>query len=552
MGSLEAASNVRRQACAALGALAVGCAGPPPGPPPRTPVEADRWLGEDRAATFERHVDHIASIASLSSAGLARLGTTWDEELTEVERRYRDAVSRDDAYYALVALKNSLHDGHAFLVADALAPEAPIVRLPVSIRVESDGTEARYVARAGGPLPAGGLVLAVDDTPIGSIERSHRPWFEGGSSPEGLREDVARWLAIRDPRREPAPAPGARTTLLVRAEDGTEQTFALSWQAVVEEALPCPPYAAACAPDADGDYEAEPTFEGLGACVYATDDPETRVVRYHTLYTPDTFDPRERACLERKLPELSYRLTLDDADALGPRGLLQRDQGELLDHLARAGVRRVLFDVRENRGGDFDPVFFGAFTEGTYAQPLKSFVFGDYFREAPERIREANVYVALASGEPIDGAAARIEQYLRDMPDAQRSEPWPFYCQSRACDPSEATLRSESSVVFQAAVLTGPRCFSACDDFVAIFRDNGIAATIGQPTGAGDAPYSFDTALALADGSEVALRLTVGVSFHPGTDTPLEGHPAPIDVPLAPTADNRGGLVRAALSRAPW
>jgi hypothetical protein len=58
--------------------------------------------------------------------------------------------------------------------------------------------------------------------------------------------------------------------------------------------------------------------------------------------------------------------------------------------------------------------------------------------------------------------------------------------------------------------------------------------------------------LALADGSEVALRLTVGVSFHPGTDTPLEGHPAPIDVPLAPTADNRGGLVRAALSRAPW
>jgi len=550
MATFDSALDLVRGTYAALlGSFAVACAGTPP---PRTPVEADRWLGEDRIATFELHVEHIASIASLSTAGLARLGTTWEVELADVERRYRDAVTRDDAYYALVALKNSLHDGHAFLVADALAPEAPIVRLPVSIRVEYDGADARYVARAGGPLPAGSLVLAVDDTPLQALERSHRPWFEGGSSPEGLREDVARWLAIRDPRREPTPAPGATTTLLVRAEDGTERAFSLPWEAVVEDALACPPYATPCAPDADGDYEAEPTFEGLGACVYSTDEPETRVVRYHTLYTPDTFDARERACLEQKLPYLSYRLTLDEADALGPRGLLERDQGELLDHLARAGVRRVLFDVRENQGGDFDPVFFGAFTEGSYAQPLKSFVFGAYFREAPERIAAANVYVALLSGEPIEGAASRIEQYLRDTPGAERSEPWPFYCRSRACDSSEATLRSESSVVFRAAVLTGPRCFSACDDFVAIFRDNGIAQTIGQPTGAGDAPYSFDTTLALADGSEAALRLTVGVSFHPGTETPLEGYPATVDVPLAPAAENRGGLVRAALSLAPW
>ena len=276
-------------------------------------------------------------------------------------------------------------------------------------------------------------------------------------------------------------------------------------------------------------------------------------MRYHSLLTPETLDPFERACLARKLPHLSYRLTLDEADATGPRGLLVRDQGELLDHLARAGVRRVLFDVRENTGGDFDPFFFGAFTADDYAQPKKSFVFGTFFQAAPERIADANVYVALASGQPVDDGAARIEQYLRDNPTSERSPPLPFYCQTPACDEEEATLQSRSNVVFRAAVLTGPRCFSACDDFVAILRDNGIAPTLGQPPAAGDAPYSFDTTLPLADGSTAALHLTVGVSFHPGTiDIPLEAHPTVVDVPLSPAADNRGGVVAAALTRVPW
>jgi hypothetical protein len=520
-------------------------------------VEADRWLGVDRGATFAAHVDHIRGIASVSADGLARLGTTWQRELDDVEGRYRAAQTRDDAYYALVALKNSLHDGHAFVVVDALAPTSPVVALPLSVRVEHDSNDdsddVRYVVRDAGPIPAGAVVVAIDDLPVDQWERAHRPWFAGGSSPDGLREDIARWLTQRDPAREPAPAPETTARLRVRDDGGGEQEFTLTWQAVVDDdELHCPPYADVCAPDADGDYAAEPTFQGLGACVYATDDPTTRVVRYHSLWTPETLDPVERACLERKLPFLSYRLTLDEADASGPRGLLVRDQGELLDHLARNGVQRVLFDVRENVGGDFDPVFFGAFTADDYAQPKKSFVYGPYFRAAPERIADANVYVALLSGAPVDDGAARIEQHLRDNPDSETSPPLPFYCQTPACDDEEAILSSRSNVVFRAAVLTGPRCFSACDDFVAILHDNGIAPTIGQPTGAGDAPYSFDTTLPLADGTTAELHLTVGVSFHPGTELPLEGHPTTIDVPLLPSAQNRGGFVAAALANVPW
>ena len=542
-------------ACLAIACAlgAAGCAAPE-----RSPTEADRWLGVDRAATFRDHLARIEAIAVSPAPGLARLGTTWERELAFVERRYAEASSRADVYLALRALVNSLHDGHASMRADALRPDAPAVAVPVSLRVEYEGGAARYVVRGGGAIEAGASVLAVDGVAVERLERDWRPWFDGGNSPEALREDVALRIARRDPERGPAPRPGAVTTLRVRQAAGEERDVTLAWAALDPEGLdreapPCPPYAEACAPDADGEYAERPSFEGLGACVYATGDPATRVVRYRTLWMPEARDPVERACLARRLPTLSYPLTLAEADASGPRGLLQRDQGELLDHLARAGVRRVLFDVRENRGGDFDPVFFGAFTSGRYAQPLKRFVYGPFFREAPERVALANPYVALLDGAPVAGGAARIEAFLRENPESERSPAIPFYCQTPACAEGEAVLRSRSNVVFRAAVLTGPRCFSACDDFVAMLRGNGIAPTIGMPTGAGDAPYALDAALPLADGSTATVRLTVGVSFLPGAEaTPLEAHPAIVDVPLPPAESNRGRYVEAALARAPW
>jgi len=506
------------------------------------PREADAWLGTDRAATFRAHVAVVASVQRVSREGLARLGVTWDAELTRVEALYRDARSRADAYYALVALKNSFHDGHVYLLAGDLAPRAPALVSGVRVRAEQDG----YVLReAGNPA-----VTSVDGRPMAEVERELRTWYARGSSPEGLREEVARWLEVRIPTEEPSPTAGARTRLGLRGAGG-DTVREVTWtSAPPSPDADCPPYAETCGPDADGDYAGTPTFTGLGYCVYDGGAADMRVVRYRTLYYPDASDPAEGKCLERKLPKLSYGLTLADAKNLGPRGLLKRDQEELLSRLANTGVSRVLFDVRENTGGDFDPVFFGAFTRAAYRQPLKSFVYGAAFKQDPTLVARSEIYMALLDGQPVAGASARIEQHLRANPTAPASPDVPFYCTTTACAATEASLTPQSNVTFRAAVLTGPRCFSACDDLVSIFKDNGIATTIGLPTGAGDAPYAHTVDLPLANGAVVKLRLTVGVSYHPGTRTPLEGNPAPVDVPLAPSAVNRGRYLAEAIARA--
>jgi hypothetical protein len=516
-----------------------------------SPNDADQWLGVDRGASFLAHVAQIRAIEVISEASLGRLGTTWERELGDVERMYRDARTADQAYYALVALANSFHDGHAYFRIDELEPAGPEVTLPFSVRVEYVDGVARYIVRPGGSLPAGAEVLELDGRAVGRLEGEWRRWFPG-NSPEGLREGLAQWMSTRSPRREPSPTAGSTTTIIAQSPGGPRTPFTLTWKANTKDGVSCPPYADPCAPDADGEYADPPSYVGLGYCVYGTPQEGTRIVRYRTFYAPDTSDPTERACLAKKLPSLSYELTLAESDRSGPRGLLQRDQGELLDHLARRAVRRVLFDVRENTGGDFDPGFFGAFTSGSYAQPLKRFVYKPWFREDASRIRQANVFVALLDGSPVDSGAAAIEDFLRKNPSSEASPPLPFYCQTQACAEAEARLESRSNVVFAAALLVGPKCFSACDDFVSIFRDNGLARTIGQPSGAGDSPYSYDVDLPLAGQRVARAHLTVGVSFHPGTGVPLEGHPAFIDVPLPPTAENRGRYVAEALARAPF
>ena len=103
------------------------CAAPPPG---GVPSEADQWLGVDRAATFRAHVEQLDAIEVRSEASLARLGTTWEHELVEVEKLYREAKTPAEAYYALLALTNSFHDGHAFLRVDGLEPTSPEVTGP--------------------------------------------------------------------------------------------------------------------------------------------------------------------------------------------------------------------------------------------------------------------------------------------------------------------------------------------------------------------------------------------------------------------------------------
>jgi hypothetical protein len=255
--------------------------------------------------------------------------------------------------------------------------------------------------------------------------------------------------------------------------------------------------------EAHRDYSTRtPVASGKNWCTYATDRADVVVAR---------------AC------SFHYE---DDS--------MTSDQASLLAALRDSGASNVLFDVRENGGGSFDPAFFSAFTDRAYAIPMKRLFFAPGLRANPKQMSQVTMFF-----DPMTNAQQTLTQDMLQHPAAKYSIAYPFFCQTADCTPDEATYPpGDSPPPWTVAVLTGPFCVSACDDFVSIIKDNGMGTLVGMPTASGDAPFQYPLPITFANGVTVDLTLTIGDSLRPNTTTILEGHPAAIDVPLPPTADN--------------
>ncbi|MBI2896134.1 MAG: hypothetical protein HYY06_21430 [Deltaproteobacteria bacterium] len=519
-------------------------------------------FGADPGATFDRLASAIESVQHISHDGLARLGTSWVEERDRARQRFVGACSLEDAYLALVSLGNSFHDAHSRLWAldPELVPSLPPVMIDLSVRAEVEGDDVRYVVTRSGvtEIPVGSMVRGMDREAARTLERDHVEWFAMGSSPDGLRTDLARWMTHRFPWAEPTPRPGDTSALEIVRPDEMATVVELEWEEPPPGGGPgagCPPFGWACAEGSDDYEEMEAELTGINYCVYETDEPDLRIVRYRSFYYPAPWDEEEIACLVPRLDDLSYELTEAELRSMrGPMDVMRRDEEELLEALELAGVRRLLFDVRENGGGDFDPELAGHFTRAAYRIPTKAFYYAPAFVADPALIRQADIYLATVDGDPISDPAGRIIDWLADHPDATYSRPFAFFCRTDDCSAEEATYEpSDRAAPFETVVLTGPGCLSSCDDFVSIMRDNGIARTAGSPSGAADSPFRYESVLPLEDGTELRIVQTVGVSFRPGLDdVTLEAHPPPVDFPVPPTAENRGRMLDAVLAAVSW
>lgn len=496
----------------------------------RTP--ADRYLGPDRDRAFADFRDFITSVQSISTDGLARLGAPWETALENGRRRFREARSVEDVYYALLSVQRALRDGHArFMRGELPVAFGPAVELDLEVAVRyagpAGGAHEYVVTRSGEPsVPVGSAITACDGAPVADLEAGLLEWYDR-HTPEGFREFVARNLSFRKPQSLPCPAPGDTVRLAWRSPGGATGIAVLAWRAAPagrggslddngSSAGSRTPPGQREPGRFDADYRALPLeASGLFYDLHGTRDPGTKVLRYVSFNYVDESDfPPEIAAIAR--------------------------------HLRDTGARRVLVDVRENGGGAFDPALVGVFTSRPFNIMFKSFHFGSRLKAHPEAI----------GGDPglelWTGDEARIlREALAANPAATWAPPIPFFCLTADCSPAEATRQYDGSPGYDTVVLCGPGTFSSGDMFVTIMKDNGIARLAGMPSGAGDAPYRWALDYPLADGTRVRLRLTTAVSYRPNSaGIIIEGNPPPLDIPLYPTRGNAGAIVEAALEAA--
>jgi hypothetical protein len=499
-----------------------------------TTAIADRYLGQDREKSFAAYLDFIKSVQVISRDGMNRIGVPWEKALENGHRRFLEARSVNDVYYALLSVQRTLRDGHGRFESKELPVsfgKAVYLDLEVVVNYrQASGGHYDYDVAASheAALPVGSTILSFAGKPVAAFEAEMLEWYDR-HTPEGFRAFVARRFSFCEPKIMPCPSSGDEVEVTYLDRNGAQHVGRLTWRAAAADQDGLPTNDAPLQPPAESTQRIEPLpfdfqyqrfqreIAGIFFEIYAAPSADTKILRYFSFnYESDTDFPQEIA--------------------------------RIREHLKKSGARRVLVDVRENAGGAFEPELIGVFTARPFRIMMKSFFYGSRIKAHPEAmVLDKGLELWTADETRI------LQQDLAANPTATWSKPIPFFCSTAECNEEEAVFQFDGSPEYETVVIAGPSTFSSGDMFVTIMKDNGIVKLAGMPSGAGDAPYRWTLDYPLADGTKVGLRLTTAVSYRPNSDgVIIEGNPPTLDYPVYPTRSNSETQLDSVLTAAGW
>lgn len=481
-------------------------------------IEANKWLGKDRSKTFEELVTQLQQFEIPSLRGMNRIHTTWEKELAKTKLRFMEAKSKEDVYYALLSLKNSMHDYHSKpLIDPGVKPADGRAQLPIKLRpVFRDGAVQYIVEISNEKLIKPGYILKNLD---GKTPREWEVFFlewVNSTSPEYINLLVSKWLTERDSDRLPIPLLGSPALLtFFDPKTQTEIKVELKW--ITSDIKPSPE---GCL---NGEFSSDyanykPQFQGLNFCVF-TNVKGYFVIKYFSFFY-DFSDNIPR--LWNKFPEMSFKPKHFSSGRSAGSEIAAQDQEQIRKLLLKHNPEKVLFDVRENYGGDVFPSFISLFTKKPFSLLKRQVIFSTYMKDHADFLKESlNI-----------GDKEMLPLAFQDQEQGDKtSRLFPFFCLSKECEPEEALIPPNpfSKNNFKVFVLTGPRCVSSCDQFVAIMKDNGIAKIVGLPTNGGHSPYRAFLPMRLKNDSIFKIKITTGEGYRPNGE-PTEGNPVSPDI----------------------
>ncbi len=517
--------------------------------------EADAWLGkaEEREKLFDQYAQTIKDGHVISDLGLKRLGTTWEKELQRAKKRFAEADTKTDVYYALLSLQRSFHDAHSMLTTPKeLVPSTKPVSLPFTLAVRGNSLEnARYtVIQSSLPELKSGLVLKLyQNKTIPQLEYDYSEWLDS-TSPEALKQNLARALTRHTDARQ-VPAPDANTpvtVIFVNPETKAETSHTFKWQPAEEEYRP-------------NDYERLTVdYRGLRVLGYKDTANDTLVLvdsrfsysiadaelRSTLMQASFEVPPFDRAKPLMQQPDWARQLLEANGypDLAKVKGysfsslMLEAEILTLGKYLNQQSVPNLLIDVRDNPGGDATPGLIALFAAQRFQVLTRELTYLPLIRS------DKNFLQAALTRSEDSRMTPLILDHMAKEKDAVRSPRFPFNCRTTACNVSEAAFAPLSGVTkFNLAILSGPRCVSACDQVVAIVQDNALGRIVGLPARGGHSPFRAPKDLLLVNIQVFTMIFNTGIGYRPNGE-PLEGNPAAVEYYLFPEDDYLNKIIK--------
>jgi hypothetical protein len=495
-----------------------------------TPNEADILLGSDRKKIFFSFVEEIKKTQIVSSLGLKRLNTTWDEELNKVQSLFMRAQTKYDVYYALLALQRSFHDGHSYLIAEDLVPPKSVVAVPIQFKSLFDGKNWVYVVTESliPEVPKGGILTAIENKSVLDLENEYITWNRN-SSRDSLRGSFAEWITSRNSRNTPTPKVGDKINLkLILPKNKNIQSIELTWQNHASLVWPQREVTSCGKPlPNDNDYkDLKLDFVGINYCVYASPLKHIKIVRYFSFY----YFFENPADLWNRISKVSYKIRSLNPNQTDDYGIAKYDQKMLIQWLQIKQPQKVYLDLRENDGGGLFYDLPSAFASKPFRTTTLKLWLGPTIKNNPDLLSKMRT-----------PSHAQLEIYknsLKENSENDFSKEVPFFCVTPQCDLSESMIKPTSELKkIPLIIISGPKCFSSCDQTVAIFKTNGIGQLAGMPPAAGSSPSRIRTRFKLANEIVFEMELTPVLTMLPNGE-PLEGNTLTVDYPFLLSLEN--------------
>lgn len=478
---------------------------------------------------------------------MKRLGINLDQQIQRTKKRFIEADTKNDVYYALLSLQRLLHDAHSNLTApQELIPRSANVILPFTLAVRGDAlANAQYVVGTSSlpELKPGFVLKEYQDKSIAQLEYDYIEWLDSSSS-EILKMELARALT-RAPSTRRIPEPDVSLPVVATFIDPntkTEIKITTTWRS----AMPAgeqDDYASFTADYRGIHYQA---YKGIAndtlivvytSFNYTLSDADLKSALTRASFPVPAFDQSKPLAEQRDwLIQFLRANEYPDAERQIAGGISLTGIAETMDiltlgkYLNRQTVANVLVDVRNNSGGNVNVELIRLFATQPFTGTARAIVYTPLVRSDNNFFEGALTY-ADSRMKPI------ILDQVTHQNEATQSRAFPWYCKSGSCAPSEGVFNPNSAIrKFNFAVLVGPLCTSACEHFVATTQDNRLGKVVGLPSRGGSAPFRAAKSFVLKNGQTFSIILNTGISYRPNGE-PLEGNPAPVDYYLFPEDD---------------
>lgn len=423
----------------------------------------------------------------------------WLSELPALESEVLASRSRTALLIALSHLSTSLRDGHLAFTPSGGWEDPSIAVVPVTFFQAGSPLAPRFFVRDADPetqLGAGDELVSYDGIDTADLLQHFRFSIDR-SSPGARAQRLTELLSWRQTQVSPGIL---GSTVEVRVRRGDRVASAAL---VFQRNGPPPPSSEEPPPHGRAECAAPPRDYGQGyelarasrrLCLYRSNEPALvpyPIVRHVSFFYGDAGI---------------------DYEALG------RDREMLRAFLHESPpLSGILLDLRDNAGGHhaglFLPWYLGQ-RFGTSAQ---------WVRLHPQLVERERLERAL-------GDRAAVHEYLRRAEAGER-----FWVRSFRCPPSECPAQADVPLArVPVALLVGPACVSACDDFFEVWRQHSAGPTVGASPAAMGTAIRYPLLVQL--GHEVLGEFTVALSGTRSSDGGLwrEGAPAAVGYEVEP------------------